>query len=127
MYVATPVVCCSRNTACQDLKLGDIETDTDKRTLHEEYPLAKENEVFSGSDSMVKRVTIRKKVYKAKEKVQQCGREAIMVSTGVHRLKLTTILIKNSHTKRRTLDLTELFVTLQTKDTKHSRQCSDCY
>lgn len=102
-------------------------TDADKRTLHEEYPLAKENEVFSGSDSMVKRVTIRKKVYKAKEKVQQCGREAIMVSTGVHRLKLTTILIKNSHTKRRTLDLTELFVTLQTKDTKHSRQCSDCY
>lgn len=42
-------------------------TDADKRTLHEEYPLAKENEVFSGSDSMVQRVTIRKKVYKAKE------------------------------------------------------------
>lgn len=128
MYVATPVVCCSRNTACQDLKLGDIVTVADKRTLHGEYPLAKENEVFSGSDSMVQRVTIRKKVYRAKEKVQQqSGPEDITVSRGVHRLKLTTILIKNSHTKRRILDLTELTVTLQTKDTKHSRQCSDCY
>lgn len=70
----------------------------DKSTLHGECRLAEKKDTFPGSNRKVRRVTIRKKVYKEERKVQQySSAKDITVSRSVNRLALELPVDYNPH------------------------------